>query len=113
MASFSNFESITNRFIMKKLFFTVAITACLAINIPINVSANELSISVFQEKKYKKIKVEEVSKEVLAKIQKSYGNYSIKEAYKADDGEYKLILTKDGVDTTVTLTSTGEIIKIY
>ena len=87
MASFSNFESITNRFIMKKLFFTVAITACLAINIPINVSANELSISVFQEKKYKKIKVEEVSKEVLAKIQKSYGNYSIKEAYKANDGK--------------------------
>lgn len=98
---------------MKKLFFTVAITACLAINIPIKVNANELKISIFQEKKYKKIKVEEVSKDVLAKIQKNYGNYTIKEAHRADDGEYKLILTKDGVDTTVTLTPTGEIIKIY
>lgn len=98
---------------MKKLFFTVAITACLAINMPIKASANELKISIFQEKKYKKIKVEEVSKDVLAKIQKNYGNYTIKEAHRADDGEYKLILTKDGVDTTVTLTPAGEIIKIY
>lgn len=74
---------------------------------------NSFDTNVYQEKQYKKIDVSEVSKDVLAKIKKDYGNYTIKEAHKAEDGEYKLILTKDGIDTTVTCTSTGEIIKIY
>lgn len=66
-----------------------------------------------QEKQYKKIKVSEVSAESLEKIRKQYGNYTIKEAFKADDGEYKLVLTKDGVDLTATFTSAGDLIKIY
>ena len=69
-------------------------------------------ISVYQEKQYKKIEVSQVSKEAMEKIKKSYGSYTIKEAYKADDGEYKLVLTKDGIDTTATFTSTGNLIKI-
>jgi hypothetical protein len=52
-------------------------------------------------------------KEVLDKIKKQYGNYTIKEAHKADDGEYKLILSKDGIDNTATFTKAGDIIKIY
>ena len=48
----------------------------------------------------------------MEKIKKNYGTYTIKEAYKADDGEYKLVLTKDGIDTTATFTSTGNLIKI-
>lgn len=69
-------------------------------------------ISVYQEKQYKKIEISQVSKEAMDKIKKSYGSYTIKEAYKADDGEYKLVLTKDGIDTTATFTSTGNLIKI-
>ncbi|MFP9113520.1 hypothetical protein ACLI1A_06235 [Flavobacterium sp. RHBU_3] len=68
---------------------------------------------IFQEKEYKKIKVSDVSADALQKIKKQYGNYTIKEAYKADDGEYKLVLTKDGVDLTATFTPAGDLIKIY
>lgn len=66
-----------------------------------------------QEKQYKKIDVSAVNKTALEKIKKGYGTYVIKEAYKADDGEYKLVLSKDGVDLTATFTSAGELIKIY
>lgn len=79
----------------------------------VTLTQNLFDTNVYQEKQYKKIDVSEVSKDVLAKIKKDYGNYTIKEAHKAEDGDYKLILTKDGIDTTVTCTSTGEIIKIY
>lgn len=79
----------------------------------VTLTQNSFDTNVYQEKQYKKIDVSEVSKDVLAKIKKDYGNYTIKEAHKAEDGDYKLILTKDGIDTTVTCTSTGEIIKIY
>lgn len=69
-------------------------------------------ISIFQEKQYKKIEVSEVSKDTLDKTKKNYSNYTIKEAYKAADGEYKLVLTKDGVDLTATFTPSGDLIKI-
>ena len=97
---------------MRKLLFAAILVAGFSIN-AFAIADNPLVISLLQEKQYKKIEVSAVSKEVLAKIKKSYGNYTIKEAHKADDGEYKLILTKDGIDTTVTLTPAGEIIKIY
>lgn len=100
---------------MKKLLLILAATTGLSATAAMITSTNNdpLDINIFQEKQYKKIEVSEVSKEVLAKIKKDYGNYTIKEAHKAEDGDYKLILTKDGIDTTVTCTSTGEIIKIY
>jgi hypothetical protein len=97
---------------MRKLLFAAIFVAGFSIT-AFATTDNPVGISLLQEKQYKKIEVSTVSKEVLAKIKKSYGNYTIKEAHKADDGEYKLILTKDGIDTTVTLTPAGEIIKIY
>lgn len=69
--------------------------------------------TIFQEKQYKKIDVSEVSKDALSRIKKNYGDYTIKEAYRADDGEYKLVLVKDGGELTATFTSAGELIKIY
>ena len=95
---------------MKKLFFGLAILAGFSANAAIT-SENQI-ISVYQEKQYKKIEVSQVSIEAMEKIKKNYGTYTIKEAYKADDGEYKLVLTKDGIDTTATFTSTGNLIKI-
>ncbi|KGO85410.1 hypothetical protein Q765_16195 [Flavobacterium rivuli WB 3.3-2 = DSM 21788] len=68
--------------------------------------------NISQEKQYTKIDVSKVSKEALEKIKKGYGNYTIKEAWVAADGEYKLILTKDGTDLTATFTSGGDLIKI-
>lgn len=100
---------------MRKLFLALIVMTGLTATAEVTLTCGsfEAITSIKQEKKYKKIEVSEVSKEVLATITKNYGNYTIKEAHRADDGEYKLILTKDGIDTTVTCTSEGEIIKIY
>ena len=98
---------------MKNLFLALAVMAGVAATAT-TIENNSTTISVnFQEKQYKKIQVSEVSKEALDKIKKSYGNYTIKEAHKADDGEYKLVLAKDGVDLTATFTPAGDLIKIY
>ncbi len=70
------------------------------------------NVQLLQEKQYKKIEVSEVAPEAMEKIKKGYGQYTIKEAYRAEDGEYKLVLTKDGVDLTATFTSGGDLIKI-
>jgi len=95
---------------MKRLFFMLAALTGFSVTAA-TILENEV-ISVYQEKQYKKIEISQVSKEAMDKIKKSYGSYTIKEAYKADDGEYKLVLTKDGIDTTATFTSTGNLIKI-
>ncbi|HYD91190.1 MAG TPA: hypothetical protein VEA37_06840 [Flavobacterium sp.] len=96
---------------MKKLFFALAVLTGFSATATTTVVQDRV-MSVYQEKQYKKIEVSQVSKEAMEKIKKSYGSYTIKEAYKADDGEYKLVLTKDGIDTTATFTSTGNLIKI-
>lgn len=98
---------------MRKLLFVLTITACITIISPVKAYTNESDIIMIQEKQYKKINVSDIPKDVLDKIKKQYGNYTIKEAHKSDDGQYKLILSKDGVDNTATFTSTGDIIKIY
>ena len=94
---------------MKKVFFALAFmamgTAAIAYAAPVE-------IVTLQEKQYKKVDVNTIPKETMAKIKKSYGNYTVKEAYRADDGEYKLILTKDGTDLTATFTATGDLIRI-
>ena len=96
---------------MRKLFFALAVLTGFSATATTTVVQDRV-MSVYQEKQYKKIEVSQVSKEAMEKIKKSYGSYTIKEAYKADDGEYKLVLTKDGIDTTATFTSTGNLIKI-
>lgn len=96
---------------MKKLIFSLITILILSVSTTSAAICSEI-ISI-QEKQYKKINVTDIPKEVLDKIKKQYGNYTIKEAHKADDGEYKLILSKDGVDNTATFTSSGDLIKIY
>ncbi|MES2485304.1 MAG: hypothetical protein V4581_05055 [Bacteroidota bacterium] len=97
---------------MRKLFFAVVIIAGFASTAATSTFKADISTYIHQEKQYKKIEISEVSKEALDKIKKSYGNYAVKEAYKAEDGEYKLVLTKDGADLTATFTSAGDLIKI-
>ncbi|TRW27585.1 hypothetical protein FMM05_02800 [Flavobacterium zepuense] len=98
---------------MKKLFIAVVLAAGFTATAAPTAQIGDEIISVFQEKQYKKIEVSQVSKDALDKIKKSYGNYTIKEAHKADDGEYKLVLSKDGTDITATFTPAGDLIKIY
>ena len=65
-----------------------------------------------QEKEYKKITPDQVSKEALANIKTNYGDYQVSEAAVSADGEYKLVLKKDNGILTATFTPTGELIKI-
>ena len=98
---------------MKNLFIAVVLAASFTATAA-PTTQNEGNIApLFQEKQYKKIEASQVSKDALDKIKKSYGNYTIKEAYKADDGEYKLVLSKDGTDITATFTPAGDLVKIY
>lgn len=96
---------------MKKLFLILVAIAGFSASASVTIHNNV--VSVYQEKQYKKINVADIPKDVLDKIKKQYGNYTIKEANKADDGEYKLVLSKDGIDNTATFTAAGELIKIY
>ena len=96
--------------IMRKLLLAFAVMAGFSASAAVTIKAT--IASYYQEKTYKKIEVSQVSKEALDKIKKEYGSYTIKEAYRADDGEYKLVLSKDGIDTTATFTATGDMIKI-
>lgn len=97
---------------MKKLFFILTLVAGFSATAS-TTRYNTPEILVHQEKQYKKIEISQVAKDALDKIKKSYGSYTIKEAYRADDGEYKLVLSKDGVDTTATFTAAGDMIKIF
>jgi hypothetical protein len=96
---------------MKKLFIAAALALSLSATAT-TVLVDTSETTIVQEKQYKKIEVSEISKDALAKIKKSYGNYTVKEAHRADDGEYKLVLTKDGTDLTATFTPAGDLIKI-
>lgn len=96
---------------MRKIFFSVLLLTSIS-GFAAPVITISTDIEIVQEKQYKKINVSDVDKAALEKINKNYGTYTIKEAYKADDGEYKLVLNKDGVDLTATFTSAGDLIKI-
>ena len=97
---------------MRTLCIALAAMATFASASATTTANNTTEHNIFQEKQYTKIDVSKVSKEALDKIKKGYGNYTIKEAWVAADGEYKLILTKDGTDLTATFTSGGDLIKI-
>lgn len=97
---------------MKKLLFVVVGLTGFALSATPNAIAQPDFVSLIQEKQYKKIQVSEISAEATEKIKKGYGQYTIKEAYKADDGDYKLVLSKDGVDLTATFTPSGDLIRI-
>lgn len=97
---------------MKRILFSLVILAGLSFTATGAINEFVRPNIYLQEKQYKKIDVAEVSKQALDKIKKSYGEYTIKEAFRADDGEYKLVLTKDGVNLIATFTAAGDLIKI-
>ncbi|KOS07954.1 hypothetical protein AM493_19285 [Flavobacterium akiainvivens] len=97
---------------MKKLFFAIIGLTGLAATAMPNIITDANYETILQEKQYKKIQVSEIKPEAMEKIKKGYGQYTVKEAYRADDGEYKLVLSKDGVDITATFTAAGDLIKI-
>lgn len=99
---------------MKKLFYsTVLFLAMYGIaSAEINSTRFSEDRNIKQEKEYKKITPEQVSKVALLNIKAKYGDYQITEAAVSSDGEYKLTLKKDNGTLVATFTSAGDLIKI-
>lgn len=62
-------------------------------------------------KDYKKMDKNSLPIATLEKVGTKYGGYSIEEIYRAEDGEYRLVLAKDGNTTTAYFNKKGEEIK--
>lgn len=97
---------------MKKILLVTAITFGLGITANANTLKNDSNeINILQEKTYTPIEASAIPADALKNISAKYGGYTLKEAHVAADGEYKLILSKDGKTVTAYFSSTGEFIK--
>ena len=63
------------------------------------------------QKEYKEIDPVSVNNDALKTVLTKYKGHSIEEAFRAEDGDYKLVLTKDKKHKTVYIAKTGQIIK--
>lgn len=97
-----------NLILAASLVFSLSASAMLPIN---NKSGNTTVISYNQEKEYKKIDTTDVPANALKEISTKYSGYTITEAYVAEDGEYKVVLTKDKTTLKVYYSATGEYVK--
>ena len=99
---------------MKNLFYSTVLLLAMSnyTQAAVNSTLFTETRDVLQEKEYKKMKPEDVSKEALTNIKANYGNYQISEAAVSSDGEYKLTLKKDDALLVATFTATGDLIKI-
>ena len=97
---------------MKKILAITVIALGLGINANATTQTNTSSeINILQEKTYNPIEASAIPADALKNISSKYGGYTLKEAHAAADGEYKLVLSKDGKTVTAYFTATGEFIK--
>jgi len=97
---------------MKKILALTVIALGFGINANASTQTNNSTeINILQEKTYTPIEASAIPSDALKNISSKYGGYTLKEAHKAEDGEYKLILSKDGKTVTAYFSATGEFIK--
>lgn len=97
---------------MKKILALTVIALGFGINANASTQINNSTeINILQEKTYTPIEASAIPADALKNISSKYGGYTLKEAHKAEDGEYKLILSKDGKTVTAYFSATGEFIK--
>lgn len=96
---------------MKTIFLTTAILLSLSANAVTAVASNQVVISLYQEKEYKKVETNQVPADILKQASSRYSGYALTEAYASENGEYKLILSKDAKTVKAYYKSTGEFIK--
>lgn len=102
----------TKIYIMKKIVALTVISLGFGINANATTEINNSNeINILQEKTYNPIEASAIPADVLKNISSKYGGYTLKEAHTAADGEYKLVLAKDGKTVTAYFSSTGEFIK--
>jgi hypothetical protein len=66
---------------------------------------------VKDQKDYKEIDPVSVNNDALKTVLVKYKGHQIKEAFRAEDGDYKLVLSKDKKNKTVYIAKTGKVIK--
>ena len=66
---------------------------------------------VYQEREFKKVETTQIPAEILKQASTKYSGYSLKGAQASEDGEYKLVLFKDGKSVTAHYKSNGEFVK--
>lgn len=97
---------------MKNLFLAATLVLALSVNASgRKVLDNKVIITLDQEKEYKKIETSQVPAEVLKQAGTKYAGYALTEAHVAGDGEYKLVLSKDGKSLKAYFKGTGEFVK--
>lgn len=77
----------------------------------VKTAKTETAAAVQQEKDYKTIDPVSVNNEALKTVLTKYKGHIIKEAFRAEDGEYKLVLSKDQKSKTVIINKDGKVIK--
>lgn len=96
---------------MKNVFLTTAFILSLSANAALSVVNIPVAIIKVQEKEYKKVETNQVPADILKQASSRYSGYALNEAYSSEDGEYKLVLSKDGKTIKAYYKSTGEFIK--
>ena len=96
---------------MKNVFLTVALVICLSANAGSAIGSSEIISSMCQEKEYKKVETTQVPADILKNASSRYSGFALNEAYSAEDGEYKLVLSKDGKTLKAYYKSNGEFVK--
>ena len=97
---------------MKNILLAATFILTFTVNaLVVQTNAYESILSIDQEKEFKKIETTQIPAEVLKQASTKYSGFALKGAQASEDGEYKLILFKDGKSVTAHYRSTGEFVK--
>ena len=99
---------------MKNLFLAASLALAFGANaaiLAVTIEPVVITTITTQEKEFTKVEPSKVSDQVMKEINTKYEGYTISEAYQAEDGEYKLVLTKKDEKLTVHYKSNGEFVK--
>lgn len=100
---------------MKKLFLIPALIlgftfAASAQEVKTETKTVETTV-VKDQKDYKEIDPVSVNNDALKTVLSKYKGHQIQEAFRAEDGDYKLVLSKDKKSKTVYISKAGKVIK--
>jgi len=102
---------------MKKLFLIPALILGFTItanaqDVKTTTKTTETEKTVVDDQKdYKEIDPVSVNNDALKTVLTKFKGHQIQEAFRAEDGDYKLVLSKDNKNKTVYIAKTGKIIK--
>ena len=100
---------------MKKLMILSAAAMAIFFAMPqfAEASTAQNNITVTQEKavKYQEITAADLPAPVTATLTKDYAGYAIDKVFLGDDGNYKVVVSKEAVKTILLFNNKGELIK--